>query len=84
VWAELSGTWEYYELPNGFNLALRVLSSFQSIRQLPNGLAFEVEQLLKLSEQLPSALELLGEQHLESLGQLSTGWVLSVEGCVLF
>jgi hypothetical protein len=56
----------------------------KSIGQLSNGLAFEVEKLLKLSEQLSSALELLGEQHLESLGQLSTGWVLSVEGCVMF
>jgi hypothetical protein len=42
----------------------------KSIGQQPNGLAFEVEQLLKSSEQLLSALELLGEQYLESIRQL--------------
>ena len=74
----------------------------KSIGKLSNGLAFEVEQLLKSSEQflsilefleeqyldsigyLPNGLALEGKQHLESLGQLSTGLVLSVEGCVLF
>jgi hypothetical protein len=50
----------------------------KSIGHLPNGLAFEVEELLKSSEQLLSALELLGEQYLESIGQLPNG--LALEG----